>query len=677
MKDVRQRIEELRREIERHNRLYYIEAKPEISDREYDRLYQELVELEAAHPELVTPDSPTQRVGGAPIPGFQSVEHTVPMLSIDNTYNQNDLNAWFNRVEKGLGGSAVCYVAEPKIDGVAVSLRYEKGRLALAATRGDGRRGDDITHNVRTIHAIPLVLREPEGGPAVPEVLEVRGEIFMPDAEFARINELRHKAGEELFANPRNATAGTLKQLDPRIVAKRRLSFYAHGAGELSPNPFRSYHAYLEALKAWNIPVNPRVAICRTREEVWKYIEEFAELRAKVGYGVDGVVVKVDDFEQREQLGYTSKSPRWCIAYKYAAEQAPTRLHTIWWSVGKGGTVTPVAELEPVQLSGTTVRRAGLHNIDEIRRKDIREGDIVIVEKAGEIIPQVVGVVTEERPANSKPTEPPTHCPSCNEPLVREEGEAAIRCVNPGCPAQVRERLIWFAGRDQMDIEGLGDKIVHQLVDAGLLQTFGDIYRLHEHRDKMLQLERMGEKKVDNLLAGIEASKQRGLARVLAGLGIRHVGARAATLLAQAFGSIDALAAASVDEIAAVPEIGPITAASVHQFLTGETGRKVIADLKAAGVDLTAPRKAAPVADSPFAGKTIVLTGTLASFDRKTLSDKLESLGAKVSGSVSKKTDLVIVGESAGSKLDKARELGIETWDEAKLLEALASIGQQ
>ncbi len=672
MTNVAERIEQLRREIERHNRLYYIEATPQISDREYDKLYQELVDLETAHPELVTADSPTQRVGGEPIPGFRNVAHTVPMLSIDNTYNQDDLNGWFNRVEKGVGGDTVTYVAEPKIDGVAVSLRYENGRLALALTRGDGRRGDDITHNVRTIHAVPLVLRKADdSAPPIPEVLEVRGEIFMPDAEFARINERRHQNGEDLFANPRNATAGTLKQLDPRIVAQRRLNFYAHGSGELIPNTFESYHDYLNALKQWSIPVNPKVELCRTRDAVWQYIEAFADLRSKVGYGVDGVVVKVDSFAQREELGYTSKSPRWCIAYKYAAEQAPTRLLSIWWSVGKGGTVTPVAELEPVQLSGTTVRRAGLHNIDEIRRKDVREGDVVVVEKAGEIIPQVVSVVTEERAADSVPTEPPTHCPSCNEPLVREEGEAAIRCVNPACPAQVRERLIWFAGRDQMDIEGLGDKIVHQLVDAGLLHNFGDIYRLHEHRDAMLKLERMGEKKVDNLLAGIEASKQRGLARVLAGLGIRHVGARASSILAQSFGSIDALMEASVEEIADINDIGPITAASVHHFLHSETGRQVIDDLKAAGVDLTAPKKAAPAADSPFAGKTVVITGTLASYERKALSDKLEALGAKVTGSVSKKTDLVIVGENAGSKLTKAQSLGVETWDEAKLLNAL------
>ncbi len=719
-----ERILHLRRDIERHNRLYYTEAKPEISDQQFDMLLKELEALEAVHPDLITLDSPTQRVGGEPIEGFRTVPHARPMFSIDNTYAEGDLRAWHQRVLKNLDRQAIGdidYVLEPKIDGIAVSLRYEQGKLALALTRGDGTKGDDITHNVRTISSVPLSLNpQSPGTPGtpVPGVLEVRGEIFMPAAEFERINKLREKQGEELFANPRNSTAGILKKLDPKYVAKHKLAFYAHGRGEVEPDDCATYSQFMAMVRSLGLPVNPLTKKCQGIEAVWQAIVDLDTHRHTLPYGTDGAVVKVDRLDWQHELGFRSKSPRWCIAYKYAPEQAETKLNAITWQVGKGGTLTPVAELEPVFLAGTTVKRASLHNIDEIHAKDIRVGDTVVIEKAGEIIPQVVGVAGagvgcrvsgvgdgltplplregqgEGRPTTlfdadnhavdatfpqplpkreGSQTVAPTHCPSCNEPVIREEGEAAIRCVNPQCPAQIRERLIWFAGRDQMDIEGLGESTVIQLADAGLLNSFGDIFKLSQHREAILKLDRMGQRKVDNLLAGIEEAKQRGLARVLAAVGIRHIGVGGSRQLAGHFGDIDKLAAASVAELEQVEDVGAITAESVHHFFQSDVGKQVVADLKAAGVKLDAPIKAqiTPPVGSPFAGKTIVITGTLANWGRKELTDKLIELGAKVSGSVSKKTAFVIAGEEAGGKLDKAKELGVEVWDEAKLLTAL------
>ncbi len=679
-----QRIARLRSQIRRHNRLYYVDARPEISDQEFDRLLGQLQTLEQEHPELVTPDSPTQRVGGQPIERFSTVTHARLMLSIDNTYQYDDLLAWHGRVLKGLGredgATTVDYVVEPKIDGVAVSLRYEDRRLVLAATRGDGQRGDDITHNIRTLRAVPLTLGASPVPPktshplpvaAIPRIVEVRGEVFMPRAEFDRINRLRIQADQEPFANPRNSTAGTLKQLDPRLVAQRRLLFMAHGPGEVDPNPFQRYSQFLASVRVWGLPTNPLVCVCGGINPVWRFVEDFQGRRDTLGYDVDGVVVKVDEYDQQRRLGYTSKCPRWCIAYKYAAQQATTVLKQITWQVGKGGTLTPVAELEPVFLSGTTVKRAGLHNMDEIQRKDIRVGDRVVIEKAGEIIPQVLHVAMAHRPPGTRPTIAPRRCPSCGEAPVQEEGEVAIRCVNLECPAQLRERLIWFAGRTQMDIDGMGDKVVHQLADAGLLASFADIYRLKDHRDQLAGLQRMGVKKVKNLIDGIERSKERGMARVVVGLGIRHVGTRAAQIFAGHFGSIDKLGQATLDQLTSIDEIGPAIAQSVYRFFRSQTGRQVIGQLRQLGVDMTAPVKQNAAPDSPFAGKTIVLTGVLEHFDRNTLKGNLESLGAKVTANVSKVTDLVIAGDRPGSKLEKARQLGVEVWDEQRLLEAL------
>lgn len=679
--DAHQRIDQLRKELNHHNKLYYTDAAPEITDQRYDELMAELATLERQHPQYHSPDSPTHRVGGEVLDGFVTKDHALPMLSIDNTYDQAELNAWHNRVIGGLdmpatdlfGGASIDYVAEPKIDGVAISLRYEDGILVQALTRGNGQQGDNITVNARTVRNIPLKL---DGTP--PAILEVRGEVYMPHASFKAINEQRAADGLELFANPRNATAGTLKQKDPKAVARRNLRCFVHGRGVVDPDGFTTYHAFMMKLKTFGLPVNDNVTLCHTIDEVWQFIELFAEKRRQLPYDTDGVVVKVNELEAHRVLGTTSKSPRWCIAYKYPAEQVQTTLHAITWQVGKGGTVTPVAELEPVLVAGTTVRRATLHNMDEITRKDIRVGDRVIIEKAGEIIPQVVSVIMESRPANAQPTIAPATCPDkqCDQPLIREEGETALRCVNPQCPTQIREKLIWFAGRGQMDIDGLGEKVVHQLADADLLTSFGDVYKLKDHANQILTLERFGQTKLDNLLTGIEQSKQRGLARVLGSLGIRHVGDKAARIIAQHFGDIDTLMLQSVEALqdftvmGQKSGIGPQIAQSLHDFLASVVGQQIIADLKAAGVNLTEEKIAQP-ADSPFLGKTIVITGSFEKYDRKELTEQLQNLGAKVSSSVSKKTHLVIAGEAAGSKLSKAQELGVEVWNEAQLTEAL------
>jgi len=664
-----EKIEQLRREIRRHDVLYYVEAAPEISDRQYDRLMARLKRLEAKHPELVTPDSPTQRVGGEPIEGFTSVTHSLPMLSIDNTYNADELREFDARVAKVLGEGTYRYIAEPKIDGVAGSLRYEGGRLVLAATRGDGRTGDDITSNARTIRAIPLALAERQG-PAVPEVVEVRGEVYWPLEEFNRVNAARAQAGEEPFANPRNGAAGTLKQLDPRIVAERNLSFIAHGFGIVEPMPTGSALEMMELLKRWGVPVTPHARPCSSIDEVWTVIEEWAEKRYRLPYEIDGMVVKVDSLEQRDALGQTSRHPRWCIAYKYAAEQAETVLRSVTFQVGRLGTITPVAHFDPVQLAGTTVSNASLHNFDQIERLGVRVGDTVKVEKAGEIIPQVVQVDIARRPAGAEPIVPPTRCPVCEGEAARDEGGVYIRCLNPECPAQLRERLKFFAGRDQMDIENLGPAVIESCVSAGLIRHFADVYDLR--KEDLVKLERMGEKSSENLLAAIEASKGRGLARLLAGIGIQHVGGRAASLLAGHFGDVDALAASDEEELAEVPEIGPVIAASVRRFFDSERGRDIIARLKAAGVKMTEERaRAVEAGDLPLAGKSVVATGTLEHFTRSEIKKAIEAAGGRAASSVSKKTDYVVVGEKPGSKADKARELGVPILSEDEFRELI------
>lgn len=664
--DIRRQIEQLRNEINRHNRLYYVEARPGISDREFDELLKKLEQLEKQHPELITPDSPTQRVGGEPIAGFITVHHAVPMMSIDNTYTEADLREFDRRVARGLAGEPYAYQADPKVDGVAVSVRYEGGRLVLAATRGDGRTGDDITVNARTIRAIPLVLE----GSDVPDVLEVRGEIYWPKKEFNAHNARRKEQGEEPFANPRNGAAGTLKQLDPRIVAKRALSFVVHGLGEVSSTPGAAASEVMEHISRWGLPTLADRKVCKDIAEVWQFIQEFQPRRHLLAYEVDGVVVKVDRLDQRQRLGATSKYPRWCIAYKYAAEQAPSLLHEVTFQVGRLGTITPVANLEPVQLAGTTVSRASLHNFDQIERLNVRVGDTVLVEKAGEIIPQVVSVVMEKRPDHAKPIEPPRQCPVCRGPVQRDEGGVYLRCVNPECGAQLRERLRFFTARGQMDIAHLGPALIDQLVEAGRVRHFADLYKLTV--EDLLPLERMAEKSARNVVESVAAAKDRPLSRLLAALGIRHVGGRAAEVLAGHYGNIEKLAQASEEELCEVPEIGPVIAASVRQFFTSPAGQEAIERLKAVGLRMDEPRpthKAA--AAQPLAGKTVVVTGTLEGFSRSEAEQAIKDAGGRVTSSVSAHTDFVVAGADPGSKLDKARSLNIEVIDEAEFRKRL------
>jgi DNA ligase (NAD+) len=666
------RIGELRELLRRADRAYFVEDRPFLADSEYDRLLKELAALEARHPGLEDPTSPTRRVGGAASEGFATAVHRVPMRSIDNSYDEADVRAWYARCREGLAAEGeLALVCDPKVDGVAISLRYERGELVSAVTRGDGEKGDAVTANARAIRAVPLRLE----GDRVPEVVEVRGEIFMPDASFARINRERAEAGEPLFANPRNSTAGTLKSLDPEVVRSRGLRFLAHGLGETS-GPLeagRTWSGSLVALASLGIPTSPDAVRVEGVEAALAAIASFDARRRTMGFAVDGMVVRLDRLDFQESLGSTAKSPRWCIAFKYPPDQGRTRLRQVEWQVGKGGTLTPRATMDPVPLAGTVVRHATLHNIEEIRRRDIRLGDLVIVEKAGEIIPQVVQPVVEERTGNETPIEPPARCPSCGG-AIEPEGPK-LYCVNPECPAQFRERLAWFVGRDQMDIEGMGEKLVDQLVEGGLVRHFADIFRLD--RKDLLALERVGETSADNLLAAIETARSRGLVRVLAGLGIRHIGAAAAKTLAKAFPDADSLLAADEAQLRELPDFGEITAASLAADLRTPRMRETFRRLAEAGVDLRSPihdPSAAPPA-GPLAGKTVVVTGSIEGYTRTGITELLERLGAKVAGSVSKRTQLVIAGEEAGSKLDKARELGIEVWDAARFAREIAAAG--
>ncbi len=657
-----QKIKKLRQELERHNYLYY-SGKPEIDDRQFDALMRELIELEKAHPELLTPDSPSQRVGAEPIDEFKTVEHAVPMMSIDNTYDEEEVRAFDARVRKGLGEEKVSYVIEPKVDGVAASLRFEKGAFVLAATRGDGRRGDDITVNARTIQSIPLRLH----GENVPNILEVRGEIYMSSKVFQEINKQREAEGEEIFKNPRNLAVGALKQLDPKITASRKLRFVSHGLGQVDRLATKSYWESLKLFKNWHLPVGEHTSLVHSADEVIAAIEKFGEIRGKLAYQTDGVVIKVDSFEQRDRLGATSKAPRWVIAFKYAAEQMQTILREVDWQVGKGGTLTPVARLEPVFLAGTTVQNASLHNIDQIRKLDLHLGDTVVVEKAGEVIPYVRQAIPAKRPKGAKQIEPPTKCPSCGTKVIKEADTPYIRCENPECPAQFRERLRWFCGRGQMDIENIGEALVDQLIDAGLVKTFADLYRLK--KDQLLELERMGDKSAQNVIDGIAQSKTRPLDRLLAGLGIRHIGSRVAFVLAQNFGSIAALRDATVEKLSSIHEIGDVIAQSVFDFFHSPAGEKTIQALKQVGVD---PKMEMPArAEQPLAGLTIVVTGTLQKLKRDEIERLITDLGGRAAGSVSRKTSFLVAGEDAGSKLDKAKELGIEVLSESEFLKKI------
>lgn len=663
--DVETEAARLRAEIDRHNRLYYVEAAPEISDKEFDLLLKSLEAIEAAHPELITPDSPTQRVGGQPLEGFRTVQHAIPMLSIDNTYTFDGVREWDARIRRGLEpGEPVRYVVELKVDGVAASLRYEQGRLVLGSTRGDGYRGDDITQNLRTVRGIPLHL---SNGP--PDLVEVLGEVYMPNAELVRLNDLRRANGEPPFANPRNATAGSLKQLDPRICAQRRLRFAAHGLGLTVGLERKFYSEILQDFKAWGLPTTSGTTVLDSIEAVIDHAQEWAERRNQLDFQTDGLVVKVDDLHQRERLGARSKSPRWMVAYKHEAEQALTRIEGITVQVGKTGRLTPVAELTPVLLAGTTVRRASLHNADEIARKDVRIGDTVLIQKAGEIIPQVVRVEPEARTGSEIPYQFPDHCPSCGAPVERVEGLVDLRCSNTpsGCAARLKEWVRYFASRSAMDIDGLGEKLIDQLVDQELVRSLADLYRLDE--DTLAGLERMGKKSATNLVQSLQASRSRPLDRFLTGLAIRHVGTRVAEILAERFGTLEAIRVASIDDLAATPGIGPIVATSVHDFFQDPPHHRQIDDLLSVGVHPTPVTAPDPSARAllPLAGQTFVITGTLPKRSRAEAEAMIRQAGGKATSSVSKSTTFVVAGDDPGSKLERAHQLQIPVIDEAQL----------
>jgi len=658
-RDVGAEIEDLRREIRRHNYLYYVENEPEISDREFDALMERLQELEREHPELVTPDSPTQKVGGEPLEAFQTAEHIQPMLSIDNTYNEEQLREFDARIGRLLAGQEWSYVVEPKIDGVAINLVYLEGSLQRAITRGDGRRGDDVTNNAKTVKGLPLRLYTGPGSSVNDldgSIIEIRGEIYMPFGAFEAVNKERRRRGLTLFANPRNATAGSLKLLDPKITATRGLRVLTYEVGHFEGVELPDSHmAVLQWLRGVGCPVNPNVQACADVSKVLNTCRYWEEHFQELDYPVDGLVVKVDSRRQRARLGATTKSPRWMIAYKFAAEQQVSRVRDIKIQVGKTGQLTPVAILEPVRLSGTTVSRATLHNFDELERKDVRIGDRVLVEKAGEIIPQVVKSLKEMRTGEERKLERPTTCPVCSAPVEKDEGGVYIRCVNPLCPAQRIERIVHFASRNAMDIEGLGTALVEQLVEHGLVSDYGDLYYLK--KQDLVALERMGEKSAQNLLDAIEASKRRGLSRLLFALGIPLIGSHAADVLARHFGSLEALRQASQEDLEAVREVGTLMARSVVEFFQRETTQRVLEKLLAAGVNT---RYEGVVEErTEFAGKTFVVTGSLQNYSRSEIEELIQSLGGRATSSVSRNTDYVIAGENPGSKLAKARQLGV------------------
>jgi len=651
---AKERIEELRGEIERHNRLYYGEHRIEISDAEYDLRLRELRRLEEEHPELESADSPTRRVGGE-APSAGGVAHTSAMLSLENAYSIDELAEWDARARKLAAGAPFGYVAELKIDGLSVALRYEKGRLVRGATRGDGSRGEDVTENVRSIASIPK--RVPEIGP-----LEVRGEVYFPRVAFESLNRQREEAGLAIFANPRNAASGSMRLLDPAETGRRGLDAWIYQIAEPETEPSQS--AVLARLASLGFRVNPHFGVCARFEEVVAFIEEWETKRRELDFETDGVVVKIDERPIQRRLAQTAKSPRWAVAFKYPPEEALTVVRTIGVQVGRTGALTPVAHLDPVRLGGTVVQRATLHNYEDLTRKDVRAGDTVAVEKGGDVIPKVTRVVLERRPAGSVPFAMPSACPACGEPVVREEGEVATRCVNASCPAQVRESVRHFAARRAMDIEGLGDKLVEKLFDEAMLSDAASIYDLRP--EALAALERFGEKSAANLIAQIERSKSAGLSRLLFALGIRHVGEKAARLLARRFRTIGALRSASVEALTAVPEIGPNTADAVRKWFENVANAGLVDRLLAHGVDGEEHGEPEP-APGPLAGKTVVLTGTLPGVAREEAAALLEGAGARVSGSVSKKTDFVVAGENAGSKLEKARSLGIPVleWEEA------------
>lgn len=662
---IKENIQKLRDTIRYHDRKYYVENNPEITDYEYDLLLKELHHLEELHPEFVTPDSPTQRVSGEPLAQFPTIEHRIPMLSIDNTYSDEELREFDRRIKRMAEIEThqdIEYVVELKIDGVAITLWYENGLFARGATRGDGFKGDDVSANLKTIRQIPLLLEPSDKKHKIPPLMEIRGEIYLPNKEFQRLNEQREEEGEPQFANPRNAAAGSLKLLDPRITAQRRLRLFAYAIGYSEGLELKTHIQCLEFIRRFGLPVNPHTQLCKNIEEVIRYCKEWDKRRGELDYMVDGMVIKVNSLDLHDQLGATSKAPRWVISFKFQPEQAVTKIEEIVVQVGKTGTLTPVANLTPVLLAGTTVSRATLHNFDEIRRKDIREGDDVILQKAGEIIPQVVTVLKEKRKGTEIPYTEPSTCPECKEKVVRDDAEVYLRCHNPFCQAQVKRRIQYFAGRDAMDIEGLGPALVEQLVDKGFVKDYAGIYYLRY--EDLITLERMGEKSSQNLIHAIEESKHRDLDRLICALGILNVGSHTAEVLAERFDTLDKLANATQEELEGIYEIGPVVAKSILRFFQNKHTQEIIKKLNAGGVNTRklATQKAGK--NPKISGKSFVVTGTLQKYSRKEAETLIKSLGGRVLSGVSKKTDYLVVGEDPGSKLDKARELNVHILDE-------------
>lgn len=661
---INERVSRLQQQLNRYAYEYYVQDQPTVEDYVYDKLYAELSALEAAHPELITPDSPTQRVGGRVLKGFEKVVHDVPLYSLNDVFTKGEIEAFDERVKKALGED-VSYVCELKIDGLSISLKYQEGLFVQGATRGDGAVGENITENLKTVRSIPMRLSEPLN-------IEVRGECFMPKASFVRLNNEREEAGQDVFANPRNAAAGSLRQLDTAVTAKRNLDTFLYTVADFGPLEADSQIHALEELERIGFHTNPERRVCRTVAEIWEYIQEYHEKRIQLPYEIDGVVIKVNAFQQQDELGFTVKAPRWAAAYKFPPEEAHTKLEEIQWTVGRTGVVTPTAVMTPVFIAGSTVSRASLHNMDYIEAKDIRLNDTVVLYKAGDIIPEVAQVVLEERPVDSLPYPAPSHCPECGSELVHLDDEVALRCINPKCPAQLKEGLAHFVSRNAMNIDGLGPRVLNQMYDKGLVHDVADLYKLTEAQ--LLTLDKIKEKSADNLLRAIDTSRDNSLEQLLFGLGIRHVGAKAAKILAENFGDMNHLAKADQAAITALDTMGEIIADSVVTYFANHEVHELIDELKRAGVNMTykgpRPQQLAQV-ESPFSQKTVVLTGKLSHFTRDEAKERIEALGGKVTGSVSKKTDIVVAGEEAGSKLTKAQSLGIEVWDEAQMVTAI------
>lgn len=655
---IEQQLEQLRSKIRYHNYRYYVLDDPEISDAEYDALMQELLELEKKYPLLVTPDSPTQRVGAPPLDKFETVRHTLPMLSLANAFEEEEVWEFDSRIKRFLGrGDTIDYVVEPKIDGLAIELVYEHGILTVGSTRGDGETGENVTQNLKTISAIPLRLLK---GDEFPARLEVRGEVYINTQDFQQLNKQRERSGEPLFANPRNAAAGSLRQLDPNITARRPLKVFFYGVGIVEGKTFTTHMEMLEQFKRWGLRVNPEIRLCKNFREVFDFYRQLQERRDTLGYEIDGIVIKVNDLRLREELGEISRSPRWALAYKFPPREATTQILDIVVQVGRTGALTPVAKLKPVQIGGVTVSRATLHNQDEIERKGILIGDTVVIQRAGDVIPKVVKVIESVRTGKEQQFVFPDKCPVCGADVLRSEGEAIARCTGISCPAQLKERVLHFASKGAMDVEGMGEKLVDQLVDKGLVSDMADLYFLT--KENLINLDRMGEKSAQNILEALERSKQPTLARFIFALGIQHVGEHLARILADHFQDLENLAQASEDELQGIYEIGPEVAHSIYVFFQQEETRKLLEKLRQAGIQITRPEKAKKI--KSLAGKSFVLTGTLEKFTREEAKKLIEDRGGRVVSSISEKTDFLIVGDKPGSKLDKAKQLGIRLLNE-------------